>query len=128
MKKIFLSSFLSFFITIAFAQKVDCKSVKNGNFKTISEGGTTKIIRKGSVHTEINEAANFNAEFKVVWLNDCSYTLQPRKIISKGKLEDINKDDILTVKITAVTDAYYSFIATHSRYEGSVEGKVYFDR
>ena len=125
MKRISLAALLIVFSFSLSAQK-NCKTVKNGTFKTISEGGTTIIIRKGSLQTEENASVNFKGEFKIKWLDECTYTIQPTKIYNAGDLVDVDLSEVLTVKILKVADSYYLQETSSNKREGVVEGKVYF--
>ncbi|HEX6333949.1 MAG TPA: hypothetical protein VFZ78_06965 [Flavisolibacter sp.] len=127
MKKIMLFILALCLYTVSDAQSAsDCSQLKNGTFKTVSEGGTTLITRKGSLQTEVNDEVQFRGEFKIVWTDDCTYTIQPKKIYSKGNLLEIDYEEILTVKILEITKSYYLMKATSNKREGVVEGKVYF--
>lgn len=116
---------LLFFSNLIFAQRT-CKDVRNGVFKTISESGTTIIVRKGSLQTEENETVHFKGEFKIEWLDDCTYTIQPKKIYDKGNLISVDPTEILTIKILKVTNNYYLQKSSSNRNEFVIEGKVFF--
>lgn len=130
MRKIFIILALGCLTSHVFSQQKDCTDLKNGKFKTISEGdgSPTFITRKGNRQVEVNESAQFKAEFKIEWTSECTYTLQPTKIYSKGKLQNMQYSDIITVKITGINEQYYTFTATSNIHEGEVLGKVYFDK
>ena len=74
--------YLIFFSTYAHAQDLKCRDFKNGKFEIIdTETGNSIIERKGSKQIEYGGRSDLKLEFKVKWLNECTYTLELKKII-----------------------------------------------
>ena len=81
------------------------------------EGTETFIERKGSVQIETEPKSGFKGEFKITWLNDCTYTIQAVKIYNMGHLPDVDYELILTTKITRVEKNYYLSETTSNKWD-----------
>jgi hypothetical protein len=80
MRKLFLGLLL--FVTFkSVGQNLDCKKFREGKFKIVDlMAGTTIVERKGSKQTEYAVNSRMRLEFKVKWIDDCTYTLKLKKI------------------------------------------------
>jgi len=94
--------------TITYGQEMDCKKFKNGKFKIIdSEVGNSIIDRKGSKQIEYGERSKLKLEFRIKWLNDCSYTLELKKVIENPKNIRLPEGMILTIEILEIKENSY---------------------
>ena len=125
MKKTFVALAILFFSFGASAQVKECSSVRNGKFKIMMEGTESFIERKGSLQIETEPKSGFKGEFKITWLNDCTYTIQAVKIHNKGNLPEIDYELILTTKIIRVEQDYYLTETTSNKWDMVFEAKVY---
>ena len=95
---------------IAQAQKLDCNKYHNGTFKikaTEDFPEEVTIERHGSEQTETT-GSGFKASFYVKWIDDCTYTLQLKKIINNPQNLQFPADTIVTVSITEIhSHGYY---------------------
>ena len=125
MKKIFSALSILLLSSMANAQIKDCSSVRNGKFKIDMEGTVSYIERKGSVQIETEPKSGFKGEFKISWINDCTYTLQAVKIHNKGNLPVIDYELILTTKIIRIEEDYYLTETTSNKWDMVFEAKIY---
>ncbi|MGB6035868.1 MAG: hypothetical protein WBG42_06340, partial [Cryomorphaceae bacterium] len=67
---------------IAFGQKRECDKFRDGKFMIVDPvNGNSIIERKGSKQIEIGEGSGLKLKFDVNWLDDCTYTLELKKVI-----------------------------------------------
>lgn len=125
MKKMFFALAILFFSATLNAQIKDCSSVRNGKFKIVMDGTEFFIERKGSVQTETEPRSGFRGEFKINWINDCTYTIQAVKIHNKGNLPEVDYEMILTTKIIRVEQDYYLTETTSNKWDMVFEAKIY---
>jgi hypothetical protein len=98
----------------ATAQNVNCKKFRNGTFKMDYNGKKGIVKRNGDVQEEfLNGSGTPTFSFKVKWLNDCTYTLDPTATTRKDH-PDIPKDATMTVHITKTTANSYSYTARYA--------------
>ncbi|CAN5533844.1 hypothetical protein BH10BAC1_BH10BAC1_20840 [soil metagenome] len=106
-------SILAFIIITAtsYSQTMDCKKFKDGTFKTLpqNEIPETTIVRKGDIQKEKTQGKKGTSEFKVKWIDDCTYTLTPTEKTLK-KSPELPKNLILTITIIEVKE--HSYIQT----------------
>lgn len=97
MKKILLL-LLCFFGITTFCYSQNCKNYKNGKFKLEDkELGVTYIIeRKGNIQTERKIGEDRILDFKVTWIDDCTYILKSTKETSEFLKADF--DIIVQIK------------------------------
>ena len=111
------------------AQTKDCKRFKNGTFRIDDPetGMSTFITRKGSVQHE--RMGDSEARLKVVWLNDCTYTLElmtGKKSDKKNMKESgFERTMVVKVEILATAEDHYVQRATAALYDVVFESKVY---
>lgn len=104
---IFILFFVSLFYSSLYAQTLfNCKRFKNGTFKIYDQlSGTATIQRKGSRQIESIEGKG-TFDFKVKWLNSCTYTLTPTKETYK-KMPHLPKNATITVSIIELKENSY---------------------
>ncbi|MFK5855579.1 MAG: hypothetical protein QM503_05565 [Bacteroidota bacterium] len=104
------SIFIILFILINISHTgIDCGQVKTGSFKLVSEeSGTTIIIRTTDEQIETNEYLNVRVKYNIHWLDECTYQLFDAEILSGDTSFKGSQTDTLTVKITEVTNSYYT--------------------
>lgn len=111
------------------AQTKDCQRFRNGTFRIDDpETGTSTIItRKGAVQRE--RMGDSEARLKVVWLNDCTYTLElmTGKKSDKKNMKASGFDPTMVVKVEILETAadYYVQRATAALYDVVFESKVH---
>ncbi|RYY49090.1 MAG: hypothetical protein EOO06_08165 [Chitinophagaceae bacterium] len=88
------------------AQAPGCRSVQTGKFKVSTEEGTTFVTRTKDSQTEEDPSSGTVMIFDVKWLDECTYTLRPKKLL-KGDPALMNKNLVLTVAIKEVNKQYY---------------------
>ncbi|MBB4801235.1 hypothetical protein HNP37_001274 [Flavobacterium nitrogenifigens] len=99
------------------SQKINCKEVHTGKFELNSEiSGKTEILRTEKHQIETNTFMNVKVQYDVFWLDECSYELRNRKLISgtskyAGQPTDVFKVQILRIsnnKIYVKTSANFT--------------------
>lgn len=93
----------------AFAQQSGCAKFKNGTFK-VTDPASKKvciITRDGNIQTEKMEESDEVYDFDIVWIDDCTYTVNPTPATAVKKKE-VLKAGTMTVKITKVKDGSYT--------------------
>lgn len=127
-----MASFLLFslallsFSTLTFGQEMSCKQFKNGKFVIPNaEYGNSYLERKGNIQTETGEKSGFKATFKVKWIDECTYTLQLKKIISNPSELEVLKETIITVQIIEVKKNSYIQRSTSNTFDTVFEGEIF---
>lgn len=98
------------------AKKLDCASVKNGKFKIEDrERGVTTIIERIG-NTQIETVEEYGQKFllDVAWTDECTYTLQLRKLLQNDIEQDFPDSVIVTARIMELTDSSYIIETTTS--------------
>lgn len=86
------------------AQTSKCNAAHIGTFELDSkEYGVTKIERTENSQIETNEFMGFQAQYDIVWIDDCHYELQHKKVLKgeirpESKPTDIMKAEILKIE------------------------------
>lgn len=82
-------------------QEINCEKFHVGKFRHVSDvSGTTEIVRTKNTQTEVNEKLKVKAVYDIRWIDDCTYEISNKRIVSEKKKTD--KDEmnfILNVKI-----------------------------
>lgn len=113
------------FSTVTFGQTNECKKFKNGKFKIVDgEVGNSFISRKGSKQIEYGEASKLKLEFKVKWLNDCTYTLELKKVLENPNKIDLPEGMVLTVEIIETKEKSYIQKSTSNLYDMVLESEL----
>ncbi len=89
------------------AQILNCEYVRNGKFRM--EGDELSYIymdRKGKSQME-ESGTGLKIKYSVNWTNECSYTLKVTKVMENPEEENVNMNEIITVKIIATDDDHY---------------------
>jgi len=63
-------------------------------------------------------------EFKVKWLDDCTYTLELKKILENPNKMELPKGMILTIEIIEVKDKSYIQKSTSNLYDMVLESEL----
>ncbi len=107
--------------------QLNCSAVHNGEFLLRpSSGDAYSIVRSGNLQTETNITTGGVHKERVVWKNDCQYTLY--RILDNGTTQDgidsffSNKG--IDVTIAATTDSSYVFLI---RMDSARKGMVLVD-
>lgn len=127
-----MQSFLLFslalvgYSTFSFGQEMNCKKFKNGKFVIPdSEYGNSYLERKGNIQTEFGEKSGFKATFKVKWIDECTYTLQLKKIISNPSELEVLKETIITVQIIEIKRNSYIQRSSSNTFDAVFEGEIF---
>lgn len=125
MKTVLIAILISL-TSFAFGQTADCKRFKEGKFVIPNaEYGNSYLERKGNIQTEIGEKSGFKATFKVKWIDECTYTLQLKKIINNPDKIVFDKATIITVKILEVKKNSYIQRSTSNTFDTVFEGEIF---
>lgn len=112
--------------TLSFAQEKNCSKFKNGKYKINSQvSGVSHIERKGSRQIEYGEFSGLKVKLKVKWLNECTYTLQLKKVIKNPGKFDIPKALILTVEILEIKENSYVQKTSANLYDMELVDEVF---
>lgn len=104
--------------TAAFGQTIDCKDFKNGKFKIADpELGDFFVERKGRKQIEYAERHKLKLEFRVKWLNDCTYTLELKKVLENPESIELTEGLILTIEILETKEKSYVQRTSSNLYE-----------
>ena len=108
-----------------FSQQVDCEKYKDGKFIIVDEeNGNSHIERKGSKQTEYGEGSGLKLEFKIKWLNECTYTVTLKKIVENPNKIPLSKDMVLTVEIIETKENSYMQRSTSNLYDMVIESEM----
>jgi hypothetical protein len=98
-------------IAVAGDTQTNCKSIHDGNFKSVSEldGDSTvyHITRKKDKQYEEVKSTGVKMEFKVKWTSDCTYELSHPKVI-KGTMPGVEDSQVIYVKVIDVREDSYT--------------------
>jgi hypothetical protein len=93
----------------ASAQTPSCWDFRNGTFIIVdAESGNSIIERKGRKQTEYGEGSRLRLTFRVKWINDCTYTLNLKKVIENPN--NINLPEGLVVTVEILETKQHSYI------------------
>ncbi|KAB1066066.1 hypothetical protein [Salibacter halophilus] len=113
------------FSTVTFGQTNECKKFKNGKFKIIdAEVGNSIITRKGSKQIEYGEGSKLKLEFKVKWVDDCTYTLELKKVLENPNNIELPEGMILTIEIIETKENSYVQKSTSNLYDMVLESEL----
>jgi len=123
MKNLLLLFFLCLSIA-SFGQ--NCAKFKDGKFKMVdSETGAYAIERKGDRQIEYSEINKLEMELDVKWIDECSYTLKVRKILSNPNNISIKRGMTVTVNITEVKENSYVQKVISNMFSDVIENEVF---
>ena len=81
-RQVILTLSIQLFTLTILGQKPTCKSLHTGSSKVFTkEAGTTFIKRTEKLQTEKNDDLGYEIIFDIVWINECTYELRPKKLI-----------------------------------------------
>ncbi|RYD77763.1 MAG: hypothetical protein EOP53_12435 [Sphingobacteriales bacterium] len=99
MKIIFVFIMFLFSCTALHAQERGCKTIREGKFRVVSkEAGTTYVTRSKNIQKEDIPDVGVIMIFDINWIDDCTYTLRPKKVL-KGNPALLMKGLVITVKV-----------------------------
>ncbi|UUC44163.1 hypothetical protein [Flavobacterium cerinum] len=110
-------------------QEINCKKFHVGKFRHVSDvSGTTQIVRTKNTQTEVNEKLKVKVVYDIRWIDDCTYEISNRRIISeKNKTDKDEMNFILNVKILR-SEGNKVFVSYTSNFSDDVyEGIMYKD-
>ena len=112
---------------LTFSQEPDCKQFKDGKFKIENkETGNVSIIeRKGKKQFEQGSVSQMKLEFKVKWIDACTYTLELKKILENPRNIQLPEDMILTVEIIETRENSYIARSTSNLYDLVLEDEIF---
>ncbi len=125
MKYLLLGLLLSF-PALGFNQEKDCQRFKDGNFIIRDKrNGAIYLKRKGNLQIETAERDKVKLKFKVVWLDECTYTLTLTKIARNPQKIPFDKSMILTVQILETKKNSYIQRSTSNKSETEYESEIF---
>lgn len=93
----------------------DCRSLHEGKFKVShSQSGTTIITRTKDIQIEENVDYGVKMSFDIKWIDDCTYELRPKKMISGDPAFMGPAGSYLTVHIKDIKDNTYTAVTSSS--------------
>jgi len=111
---------------VAFGQETECDKFKNGKFEIIDTTlGNSIIERKGSKQIEYGKRSKLKLEFKVKWLNDCSYTLELKKILENPNNIEFPEGMILTIEIIETKENSYIQKSTSNLFDMVLKSELF---
>jgi hypothetical protein len=111
--------------TVVFGQENECEKFKNGKFKIVdTEVGNSIIERKGSKQIEYGEGSKMKLKFKVKWLDDCTYTLELKKVLENPNKIKLPEGMILTVEIIETKEKSYIQKSSSNLYDMVLESEL----
>lgn len=119
--RVMLSLILLLFASTVQAQPTNCRDFRNGVFRIddVEYGTTTIITRKGGKQRE--RMGDSSSTLKVVWLNECTYTLEPMKTKSRAKRSEsgggVEPTIVIKVEIMEAGPDHYIQRSTAALYD-----------
>jgi hypothetical protein len=107
----------------ASAQSVNCKRMREGIFKMVTQGIPITIKRYKDYQLEYFNNSTKPISFKVQWIDDCTYTLKP-DVSAFLKYPQIPKNALMTVKIIKVSQDSYTMRTTANFNDKIMVGEV----
>lgn len=130
--------FLLLLIPVLFYSNINtqlpCDDIREGRFNIpLSipgyEGQFTYLERKGPYQIETTSFDSKEVQYRVSWLDDCTYVLFNRKLL-KGKDGNFphKPSDSIIVSITRVTETYYDSIVTSNFADMELNAKIFIEK
>ena len=108
-----------------FGQNKECENFKDGKYMIVdSKTGNSIIHRKGATQIEYGEGSKLKLKFKVEWVNDCTYTLQLKKVLENPENFQLPEGMILTVEIIETKKDSYIQRSSSNLYDLVVESEL----
>lgn len=124
--KLFLLSTLIAFSSFVHAQSLDCEKFKFGNYVIPdSTIGNTLLQREGNKQFEYVEKLGVRLLYKVKWLDECTYTLQRKKIIENPTNIEFPKNLIVKVEILETREKSYLARISTNLYDLVLEVEIH---
>ncbi len=91
------------------------------------EGQYTRLQRKGGYQTETTSIDDSESRYSVKWIDDCTYLLFDKKMISGTKRVPSKPTDTLKVEIFNVTDEFYEAYVSSNFADMKLEAKIFIE-
>lgn len=106
-----------FFITwthIVYSQLEKCNFIKKGEFTIIDPiVGNSRIKRRRHVQIEYGEESRLKLKLKIIWIDDCTYSLTLLKVLENPKKIPVPKTLKLIVEIIEFNENYFRMRITN---------------
>lgn len=116
--KIFFTGCVAgFFGLTSCREELSCQHFKNGEFK-LGTNSEIRILRDGDIQKEYsnNPNENFTDEYRIIWLDDCSYSATLVNT-NDQKGHELNIGDSMLVRIVKTA-------GKRCEWEGHVDGEI----
>lgn len=125
-QKIFMLVFFMLTVAIAFSQPFDCSRFREGTFRIADTrtGVITIAERKGDYQTESSEALKAVVRFRIIWQDNCTYTLRLDKVIRNENHIDFPYNMAVHVKIIETATNSYTQETSSSLTNGTYKVEV----
>ena len=119
--KVLLTFFFVTLYLLSFSQTPDCTKFREGKFRIAdSRAGVVTIADRNSMYqTETSEVLKAVVRFRIMWQDNCSYTLKLDKVIRNENKINFPSNLEIKVKITQTTDGGYTQETTSSLTNGT---------
>lgn len=116
-KLLYLGYVAGFFCITSCSDDLSCEQFKNGEFK-LGTNSDIRILRDGNTQKEYsnNPNENFTDEYRINWLDDCSYSATLVNT-NDQKGHELNIGDSMLVRIVKTAGKRYEW-------EGHVDGEI----
>ena len=100
-------------ITSGHAQDLDCASVRTGSFlQEIRPGAFAYYERTEEKQVEIVPKLDLVTHYRIRWTDECTYQLFDKEAVKGKPVRVAQPTDTITVHITAIDSAGFSYEAT----------------
>lgn len=114
---------LLLFFTLQLSGQVrDCSQFKNGTFFLLGQDSTSYVIKRQG-NTQSETAGNSTMEFKIKWISNCSYTLEPTKKTIKD-FPGLKNAGTISTEIIEVKENSYVFRTVSDMFNNVVTGEM----
>lgn len=92
---------------LAMAQVTPCSSFRTGTFAIDDKqlGPTLTMTRSDKLQVE--RSGDIELTLRVVWVNDCIYTLEPIRLRKGGRKEEVDRSLVVKVEILETGKDHY---------------------
>ncbi|MDB5200685.1 MAG: hypothetical protein JWQ27_94 [Ferruginibacter sp.] len=109
MNMLFSAMLMLLIYTPSFAQKPTCQDFHEGSFSITTAGtGTTMITRTKKQQIEESEQYGYKLLFDIVWTDECTYELRPKKVLRGDPAIFENGKIVLRTRIKQITNSGYT--------------------
>ena len=105
--------------------QTSCEDMKIGNFKVIGKNmGNTIVERTNDLQIEYTEKIKTKIEYKVKWIDDCTYKLVFSRILEDPYGFGTNEDMVYIIEIITIDKNNYTQIVVSPDLDFTFESKV----